>query len=148
MADAKAALRYLESGSAVDVLFTDINLAGEMDGSMLAARVREQRPELPIVYCSGRYSPSALRRRCRARSSCTSPTTRSTCARCSSGSRRRTEKRAPGADHGNVTAAINLYTDKQSDTSTTPLPAAAWMFGSVLAGGAGIDRWRKRRKAA
>ena len=30
----------------------------------------------------------------------------------------------------------------------TPLPAAVWLFGSVLAGGAGIGRWRKRRKAA
>jgi CheY-like chemotaxis protein len=58
--DAEAALRYVESGSEVDVLFTDINLAGDMDGSILAERVREQRPELPIVYCSGRYSPSAL----------------------------------------------------------------------------------------
>jgi len=42
------------------VLFTDINLLGSMDGSMLARQVRAQRPELPIVYCSGRYSPSAL----------------------------------------------------------------------------------------
>ncbi len=60
MADAEAALRYVESGSEVDVLFTDINLAGEMDGSTLAKRVRAQRPDMPIVYCSGRYSPSAL----------------------------------------------------------------------------------------
>jgi CheY-like chemotaxis protein len=60
VADAEEALRYLESGSKVDVLFTDINLAGQMDGAMLAKRVREKRPELPIVYCSGRYSPSAL----------------------------------------------------------------------------------------
>ena len=58
--NAEGALDYLESGSEVDVLFTDINLEGGMDGSMLAQRVRERRPELPIVYCSGRYSPSAL----------------------------------------------------------------------------------------
>ena len=58
--DAKAALRYLESDTAIDVLFTDINLGGEMDGSVLAKRVRERRPELPIIYCSGRHSPSAL----------------------------------------------------------------------------------------
>jgi two-component system, response regulator PdtaR len=58
--DAEAALRYLESGAEVDVLFTDINLIGKMDGSMLAERARERRPDLPIVYCSGRYSPSAL----------------------------------------------------------------------------------------
>ncbi|MGH6727563.1 MAG: response regulator [Pseudolabrys sp.] len=60
VADAEQALRYLESGATVDVLFTDINLLGQMDGSMLAQKVRAQRPELPIVYCSGRYSPSAL----------------------------------------------------------------------------------------
>ena len=58
--DAESALRYIESGSDVDVLFTDINLAGAMDGSVLARHVRERRPEMPIVYCSGRYSPSAL----------------------------------------------------------------------------------------
>ena len=53
---AEEALRYLESGADVDVLFTDINLLGSMDGSMLVQEVRAQRPELPIVYCSGRYS--------------------------------------------------------------------------------------------
>jgi CheY-like chemotaxis protein len=58
--DGEEALRYLMSGANVDVLFTDINLAGRMDGSMLAREVRAQRPELPIVYCSGRCSPSAL----------------------------------------------------------------------------------------
>ena len=58
--DGEEALRYLASGADVDVLFTDINLLGRMDGSMLAKEVRAQRPELPIVYCSGRYSPSAL----------------------------------------------------------------------------------------
>jgi CheY-like chemotaxis protein len=60
VAEGEEALRYLESGADVDVLFTDINLLGPMDGSMLARQVRAQRPELPIVYCSGRYSPSAL----------------------------------------------------------------------------------------
>ena len=58
--DAEQALRYLDSGSDVDVLFTDINLAGKMDGSTLAEKVRARRPEMPVVYCSGRYSPSAL----------------------------------------------------------------------------------------
>src|SRR6202158_6540450 len=60
VANAEEALAYVESHGEVDVLFTDINLPGGMDGSMLAERVRAQRPELPIVYCSGRYSPSAL----------------------------------------------------------------------------------------
>ena len=56
----ETALRYLDDGPEVDVLFTDINLDGRMDGSMLAKQVRERRPEMPIVYCSGRYSASAL----------------------------------------------------------------------------------------
>ena len=53
-------MRYLESGAKVDVLLTDINLAGKMDGSALAKKVRTQRPDLPIVYCSGRYLASDL----------------------------------------------------------------------------------------
>ncbi|HEY0223226.1 MAG TPA: response regulator [Pseudolabrys sp.] len=60
VADGESALRYLEDGPRVDALFTDINLEGRMDGSMLAKEVRERRPELPIVYCSGRFSESAL----------------------------------------------------------------------------------------
>jgi CheY-like chemotaxis protein len=59
-ADGEAALRYLESGAEVDVLFTDINLGGRMDGSALAKEARMQRPDLPIVYCSGRYTPADL----------------------------------------------------------------------------------------
>jgi CheY-like chemotaxis protein len=53
-ATAEDALRYLASGPPVDVLFTDINLAGKMDGSALAMRVRELRPALPVVYASAR----------------------------------------------------------------------------------------------
>ena len=54
------ALDYLDTGPEVDVLFTDINLAGRMDGSTLARAARERRPDLPIVYCSGRFSTGAL----------------------------------------------------------------------------------------
>jgi two-component system, response regulator PdtaR len=60
VADGESALQYLDDGPQVDVLFTDINLLGQMDGTMLAKEVRERRPELPIVYCSGRYSASSL----------------------------------------------------------------------------------------
>ena len=56
------ALRYLDSGGAVDVLFTDINLPGGIDGTELAIRVREMRPDLPIVYASGRYNAGGLGR--------------------------------------------------------------------------------------
>jgi CheY-like chemotaxis protein len=47
-----AALQYLASAS-VDVLFTDINLSGGMDGMTLARRARELLPDLPVVYASG-----------------------------------------------------------------------------------------------
>jgi DNA-binding NtrC family response regulator len=56
----EAALNYLDSGPEVDVLFTDINLQGRMDGSTLAKAARARRPDLPVVYCSGRHSPSAI----------------------------------------------------------------------------------------
>lgn len=54
-ASADEALRYIEAGGDVDVLFTDINLPGTMDGRELARRVRERRPEMPIIYASGRH---------------------------------------------------------------------------------------------
>ena len=38
----------------VDVLFTDINLPGDMDGAALARRARDMRPRLPVVYASAR----------------------------------------------------------------------------------------------
>jgi len=49
------ALAYLGDGGAVDVLFTDINLPGSIDGAALAQCVRRMRPDLPVVYTSGRY---------------------------------------------------------------------------------------------
>ena len=54
VATAGDALRCLITGSAVDVLLTDVNLPGGMDGVALALRARELRPDLPIVYTSGR----------------------------------------------------------------------------------------------
>jgi CheY-like chemotaxis protein len=56
------ALRYINSGERVDVLFTDVNLPGGIDGTELAIRVRDMRPEMPIVYASGRYNASGLGR--------------------------------------------------------------------------------------
>jgi DNA-binding response OmpR family regulator len=46
----------------VDVLLTDINLPGSMDGISLARRARELRPNIPVVYASARatlLSPDA-----------------------------------------------------------------------------------------
>jgi CheY-like chemotaxis protein len=54
------ALDYIDHGGPVDVMFTDVNLPGSVDGAQLAARVRAQRPELPIVYASGRYNADQI----------------------------------------------------------------------------------------
>ncbi|MGE5535049.1 MAG: response regulator [Acidobacteriota bacterium] len=58
--NAAKALDVLNDGTHIDILFTDIDLPGGMDGSELAERARGMRPELPIVYASGPYSPSAV----------------------------------------------------------------------------------------
>jgi len=60
--NADEALRHIESGAEVDALFTDVNLPGGMDGSELAVRVRALRPDMPIVYASGRWTPDAQSR--------------------------------------------------------------------------------------
>ena len=53
--NAADALRHLQLVP-VDVLFTDINLPGGMDGTALAVRARELRPDLPVAYTSGRVN--------------------------------------------------------------------------------------------
>lgn len=61
-ANAKEALRLLVSMS-FDVLFTDINLPGGMDGVALARHARELCPDLPVVYASGGISALSADRR-------------------------------------------------------------------------------------
>ena len=56
VSNANDALLRIRTGSPVDILFTDVNLAGGMDGATLARRVRELRPDLPVIYTSGRQS--------------------------------------------------------------------------------------------
>jgi CheY-like chemotaxis protein len=60
MENGDAALEYLQSGAPVDVLFTDINMPGEIDGAELAKVARDLRPDLPVVYASGRYTAGDL----------------------------------------------------------------------------------------
>ncbi len=54
-ANAADALVYL-GAAPVDVLFTDVNLPGGLDGTMLARRARELLPDLAVVYASGRVN--------------------------------------------------------------------------------------------
>jgi CheY-like chemotaxis protein len=51
--NAADALRNL-AAEPVDVLFTDINLPGGMDGAALARRARQLQPNLQVVYASAR----------------------------------------------------------------------------------------------
>jgi CheY-like chemotaxis protein len=53
-ADAEQALAILESGICVDVLFTDINMPGELDGIGLAGLVHERWPDVGLIVTSGR----------------------------------------------------------------------------------------------
>jgi DNA-binding LytR/AlgR family response regulator len=41
-------------------MFTDINLPGDMDGAELARAVRALRPDLPVVYASGRHNAMTI----------------------------------------------------------------------------------------
>jgi PAS domain S-box-containing protein len=55
---AAAALRALREGERPDIVFSDIVMAGEMDGLALARRVRAEWPDLPILLTTG-YSRGA-----------------------------------------------------------------------------------------
>jgi DNA-binding NtrC family response regulator len=52
----ETALLRLRSGLPIDILFTDINLAGAMDGLTLAVLARDLNPGLVVVYTSGSMS--------------------------------------------------------------------------------------------
>jgi len=53
VSNAADALRHI-AGATVDILLTDINLPGGMDGTALARRARELQPDLPVIYASAR----------------------------------------------------------------------------------------------
>ncbi len=53
VADARDALSHLSAAWPVDVLFTDVDLPGDIDGERLAVLARKLRPDLAVVYASG-----------------------------------------------------------------------------------------------
>jgi len=61
-ANASAALEHLAEGFAPDVLFTDIGLPGDMDGSLLAFAARKLCPNILVVYASAGWdAPNNIR---------------------------------------------------------------------------------------
>ncbi|HEX6859937.1 MAG TPA: PAS domain S-box protein [Caulobacteraceae bacterium] len=60
VSDPRAALRAIEKHDDIDLVFSDIVMAGDMDGIQLARRIREQRPDMPILLTTG-YSQASER---------------------------------------------------------------------------------------
>ena len=56
VSSAAEALAYFSGNAPVDVMFTDLNLPGGMDGAALAQKVRAMRPDIPVVFASGRWA--------------------------------------------------------------------------------------------
>jgi len=56
-ANAEQALAVVAGGGTVDVLFTDINMPGRMDGLELARRVNRLEPHIHVLLTSGKVSP-------------------------------------------------------------------------------------------
>jgi two-component system, response regulator PdtaR len=57
--DADQAVDLLESISGIEVVFTDIQMPGSMNGLLLAAVVRHRWPPVALLIASGRERPSA-----------------------------------------------------------------------------------------
>ena len=56
--NADEALAILEARSDVDLLFTDIQMPGSMDGLKLAHAVHERWPSIKIILVSGKLTPT------------------------------------------------------------------------------------------
>jgi CheY-like chemotaxis protein len=54
-----AALKLLDEGAEIHVLFTDMVMSGGMTGIELAQDVRRRRPEVKILFTSGYAEPPA-----------------------------------------------------------------------------------------
>jgi CheY-like chemotaxis protein len=58
---AEDALGYLQAGHCIDVLFTDIQLAGQLNGWDAAHRFRDADPGLAVIYASGNAADRSRR---------------------------------------------------------------------------------------
>lgn len=52
--NAQQALKQLDARPDIDVMFTDINMPGDMDGFALAREVHKRRPGIHLILTSGR----------------------------------------------------------------------------------------------
>lgn len=58
---AEIALAYLQPGWSVDILFTDIQLAGRLSGWDAAEQFRAVQPHMPVIYASGNAADRSRR---------------------------------------------------------------------------------------
>ena len=55
-ADGEQALELIQADATIALVFSDIELGGNLDGYGLANKARAMRPSLPVVFCSGNTS--------------------------------------------------------------------------------------------
>ena len=55
-----AALRMLDQGDPIDLVFTDVVMPGGMTGLDLAREVRRRRPEIKVLFTSGYADPAMI----------------------------------------------------------------------------------------
>lgn len=59
-ANADDAIAVLAAHPEIEILFTDIDMPGSMDGLRLAAVAKSRKPELQIIVVSGHHVPEDL----------------------------------------------------------------------------------------
>ena len=58
--NADAAFEYLKTKDSIDLVFTDVNMPGRMDGVALAHSVNDNFPEIKVIVTSGRQLVSPV----------------------------------------------------------------------------------------
>ncbi len=53
------ALLMIRADPAIQLMLTDMQLPGSLDGGSLAARAREHQPGLPVIFVTGRHDMAA-----------------------------------------------------------------------------------------
>ncbi|HEY0748196.1 MAG TPA: response regulator [Steroidobacteraceae bacterium] len=61
VSSASEALTIIASQTQIDLVFSDINLPGWMDGEVLANWLSIRRPDIPVILTSGAITPSLRR---------------------------------------------------------------------------------------
>ena len=57
--DGDQAVQTLENADQIDLVLTDIQLPGPIDGNAVGAKAKQLHPNIPVIYVSGR--PESLR---------------------------------------------------------------------------------------